>query len=127
MKELDPLKEMFAQYRPPMGDADMYMEQLQRRMRAAEALKRHAEQQRRLYRRRMVVAFVSGTILGAAMIVYMLLRPMAQPQPDASHLTLWLHSLRPLATAATVAVVSSGLALLCTLQPSGKDFSRSTP
>ena len=130
MKHEDPLHELFAAYRPALGDGDAYRERLQARMKAAEAVKRYAEERQRLNRRRLVVAFAVGAVLGAAAVVHTLLHPVIpQPSPGLPQMALWLQRMLPVATALAIAAISAAVATLCTLQPpkSARDFSRSTP
>lgn len=112
----DDLKEIFDGYRPEMGDSEEYMQCLQEKMAALEMVKCYAEEQRRLYRRRMVIAFTVGTVLGIGMTIYMLLHPFAVAE-SPTRLTWFIYNSRFLLSALTVAAVSIGIAILCTLQP----------
>ena len=111
------MRELFAEYRPPLDDGDTYIEHLQARMKAARAVKRYAEERQRLYRRRMVVAFAVGALLGAATIVYTLIHPfMPQPSPRLPRMAHWLQHILPAATALTIAAISVAVATLSTLR-----------
>ena len=126
----DELKPLFESYRPEMSDASEYMQRLQTKMTALEGIKRYTEEQRRLQRRRLVVAFAVGGVLGAATVVYLLVHPVvARPSADLSRLALLLSHARPLLTALTIVSVSVATAVFSTLQlpKSARRFSRSTP
>ena len=112
----DDLNTLFDGYRPELGDADEYMERLRQKMKAMEAVKRYADTQRRLYRRRMLVAFATGIVTGAAAVVYLMLHPMI-PTSEMSRMMLWTIELRPVLTALMVALVSAASAILFTRQP----------
>ncbi|MBQ8704366.1 MAG: hypothetical protein IJ524_08345 [Bacteroidales bacterium] len=117
MKQEDPLHELFAAYRPALGDGDAFMEHLQARMKAAEAVKRYAEERQRLNRHRLVVAFTVGAVLGAAAVVYTLLHPIIpQPTPNLPRMALWLQRMLPAATALAIAAISAAVATLSTLR-----------
>ena len=113
----DELKPLFDNYRPELGDSDEYMLRLQQKMALLETVKRYADEQRRLYRRRMVIAFAVGVMLGAATITYILLNPVI-PQPDLSLTARILYDIRPIITVLTITVISISVSVLCTLQPS---------
>ena len=123
----DDLNTLFDSYRPTMGDADEYMERLQQKMKAMETVKRYADAQRRLYRRRMLVAFVTGIVVGSVALIYIILHPMV-PTKEMSRMVLWTIQFRPVLTALMVALVSTAAAILLTRQPATESsFSRSTP
>lgn len=114
----DDLKPLFDNYRPELGDNDEYMLRLQQKMDALKSIKRYADEQHHLYRRRMVIAFVVGAVLGATTVVYILLHPVAiQPSANLSLLAVLMLRMRPLLTALTIAATSVGISVLLTLQP----------
>ena len=118
----DDLKEIFDNYRPEMGDSEEYMQRLQEKMAALETVKRYAEEQHRLYRRRMIIAFTVGTLLGIGMTIYMLLHPFTVVE-NPTRLTWLINNSRILLSVLTVAAVSIGIAILCTLQPLKEAYS----
>lgn len=76
MKEKTTIEELFAQYQPDMGDSKEYLEQISKKLEAAEYAKRYREAQTRRYRRMMVAVFISGIVTGAIGIVLILLKPL---------------------------------------------------
>jgi ABC-type siderophore export system fused ATPase/permease subunit len=58
-----------------MGNSREYLEQISKKLEAAEYAKRYREAQTRRYRRMMVAVFISGIVTGAAGIVLILLHP----------------------------------------------------
>ena len=75
MKEKTTIEDLFAQYQPDMGDSKEYLEQISKKLEAAEYAKRYREAQTRRYRRMMVAVFISGIVTGAIGIVLILLHP----------------------------------------------------
>ena len=57
MKRNRTLQKMLEDYRPDLGDSNEYMEQLQRRLEAVEAVKQLYETERRRTHSQMAVAF----------------------------------------------------------------------
>ena len=75
MKEKTTIEDLFAQYQPDMGDSKEYLEQISKKLEAAEYAKRYREAQTRRYLRMMVAVFISGIVTGAVGIVLILLHP----------------------------------------------------
>ena len=75
MKETT-IEDLFAQYKPDLGDQHQYMEQLSKKLAAAEYAKQYREAQTRRYRRMMVAVFISGIVTGAIGVVLVLLHPL---------------------------------------------------
>ena len=75
MKEKITIEELFARYQPDMGDRNEYLEQISKKLEAAEYAKRYREAQTRRYRRMMVAVFISGIVTGAIGIVLVLSHP----------------------------------------------------
>ena len=75
MKEKTTIEDLFAQYQPDMGDSKEYLEQISKKLEAAEYAKRYREAQTRRYRRMMVAVFISGIVTGAIGIVLVLSHP----------------------------------------------------
>ena len=76
MKENTTIEDLFAQYQPDMGDSREYLEQISKKLEAAEYAKRYREAQTRRYRRMMVAVFISGIVTGAIGIVLVLTHPL---------------------------------------------------
>jgi hypothetical protein len=76
MKEKTTIEDLFAQYQPDMGNSREYLEQISKKLEAAEYAKRYREAQTRRYRRMMVAVFISGIVTGAIGIVLILLKPL---------------------------------------------------
>ena len=75
MKEKTTIEDLFAQYQPDMGDSKEYLEQISKKLEAAEYAKQYREAQTRRYRRMMVAVFISGIVTGAIGMVLVLLHP----------------------------------------------------
>jgi hypothetical protein len=75
MKEKTTIEDLFAQYQPDMGDSREYLEQISKKLEAAEYAKQYREAQTRRYRRMMVAVFISGIVTGAIGMVLVLLHP----------------------------------------------------
>ena len=75
MKE-NTIEDLFAQYRPDLGDRNEYLDKLSKKLEAAEYAKRYREAQTRRYRRMMVAVFISGIVTGAIGVVLVLLHPL---------------------------------------------------
>lgn len=125
MKQNETFKAMLADYRPDLGNGDEYITNLQRRLDAIEAVKRMYAEERRRMHIRMVVAFVSGGIVGGVMTLYLLFHPVALVAPDR-YLSDWLvANASSILTILTVPVFSVLAAVGCTLlyQIVKKDYS----
>lgn len=102
----DDLKTVFDGYRPAMGDNEEYMERLQKKMQLMTTVKRQNDELRRRYRRGMVVAFVTGAVLGVASVMYMFLHPLPKPLPDMTPIALFIQQSRPILMALAVTGLS---------------------
>ncbi len=80
------LAQLFAAYRPQLGDSEQFMQRMEQRMRAVECLKEMQCIQRRQHRRALLAAFVMG--IAAAIVVICLggwlPQPMALPAAVAT-------------------------------------------
>ena len=74
MKETT-IEDLFAQYRPDLGDGDEYLKRISKKLEAAEYAKKYREAQTKRYRRMMVAVFISGIVTGAIGMVLVLLHP----------------------------------------------------
>ena len=75
MKETT-IEDLFAQYRPDLGDRDEYLKRISKKLEAAEYAKQYREAQTRRYHRMMVAVFISGIVTGAIGVVLVLLHPL---------------------------------------------------
>ena len=114
MKRNRTLQKMLENYNPDLGDGNEYMEKLQRRLEAVEAVKQLYETERRRSRNQMAVAFASGGVTGAIAAVCFLLHPIHVANPAAQpslKLFSWMleHSdiLVPALTVAILAVCAA--------------------
>ncbi|MBR3412189.1 MAG: hypothetical protein IKG81_05835 [Bacteroidales bacterium] len=127
MKRNNKFTQMLAEYRPDLGDGHEYMQRLNSRMKTVEAAKHYYETERRRDRSRMVVAFVAGSITGAAMAIYLLLHPIIISSPNHTpHLLGWLTSnAASLLNSGTIILTSVLAAITATLLHSivRKDYS----
>ncbi len=118
---------MLADYRPDLGNGEEYMTQLNKRLEAIEAAKHYYETEHRRNRSRMVVAFVSGSITGVALTVYLLLHPLfVSVTPHVPHFMGWLaENASLLLSVGAIATISVLAAITATLLHSmvKKDYS----
>ena len=109
------------------GNGEEYMIQLSNRLEAIEAAKHYYETERRRNRSHMVVAFVSGSITGVVLTVYLLMHPLfVSVSPQVPHFLEWLvDNISLLLTASTIVVLSVLFAIAATLFHSlwKKDYS----
>jgi hypothetical protein len=73
------LEELFLANKPQFDDKDNFMASLTKRLDAVEYIKQHQEATLRRYKIAMVVAFLSGLIVGGIAIAYILSTPMDVP------------------------------------------------
>ncbi len=73
------LEELFLANKPQFDDKDDFMASLTKRLDAVEYIKQHQEATLRRYKIAMVVAFLSGLIVGGIAIAYILSTPMDVP------------------------------------------------
>ena len=81
------IEEMFAHYRPDLGDHNEYMTHFSKKLEAAEYAKQYKEEQSRRYRRMMVLVFVAGVLTGGILMLITLMHP-SWLVPDFSAPTL---------------------------------------
>ncbi len=119
MKKDPYLKDLFANYNPPLSDDEEFLNNLTQRLDTIEPARRYYSRERRHLHRSLVVAFLTGIPVGAAMTVFLLFHPLALHFPVlwsrlpvlcwfARHGSLLLSMLIVLASAA-------GVAYFCTL------------
>ena len=73
------LEELFLAQRPPFDDKDEFMARLTRKLDAVEYLRQYEEANLRRYRYAMVAVFVSGIIVGGALLAVVLSTPSELP------------------------------------------------
>ena len=108
---------MLADYHPDLGDGEEYMSRLSNRLETIESAKHYYEAERRRDRSHMIVAFVSGSVTGVVLTVYLLLHPLfVSDPPQVPHFMGWLvDNLSLLLTAITIAALSILTAIAATL------------
>lgn len=75
----DKLKDLFDGYKPHLGDAADFIAGLDKSLNSVEALKDYRERCRRDSRRLILVAFLCGSLVGSALVAFILLRPESLP------------------------------------------------
>ena len=73
------LEDLFLAQKPHFNDRDDFMASLTKRLDAVEYIKQHQEATLHRYKIAMVVAFLSGLIVGGIAIAYILSTPMDVP------------------------------------------------
>ena len=118
---------MLADYHPDLGDGEEYMSRLSNRLETIESAKHYYETERRRDRSHMIVAFVSGSVTGVVLTVYLLLHPLfVSDPPQVPHFMVWLvDNLSLLLTVSTIVALSVLTAITATLLHSlwKKDYS----
>ena len=127
MKRNDTFTQMLADYHPDLGDSEKYMTQLNKRLEAIEAAKHYYETERRRNRSHMIVAFVTGSITGVVLTIYLLLHPLfVSFSPRVPHFMGWLaDNASMIFTTVTIVTLSVLAAITSTLLHSmvKKDYS----
>ena len=108
---------MLAEYRPNLGNCEEYMSRLSNRLETIESAKHYYETERRRDRSHMIVAFVSGSVTGVVLTVYLLLHPLfVSGSPQVPHFMVWLvDNLSLLLTVSTIVALSVLTAITATL------------
>lgn len=89
MKEQkDILQELFNGYTPDLGQEDLFMQRLEKKLQAVEYIKQMQDRQLRRYRYVIIAAFLMGVIVSGGLFVYILDNPVGQPT-----FTFGIHSL----------------------------------
>lgn len=109
--------QMLADYHPDLGDGEEYMSRLSNRLETIESAKHYYEAERRRDRSHMIVAFVSGSVTGVVLTVYLLLHPLfVSGSPQVPHFMVWLvDNLSLLLTVSTIVALSVLTAITATL------------
>ncbi|MBQ6069456.1 MAG: hypothetical protein IJK84_08140 [Bacteroidales bacterium] len=108
MKRNNTFTQMLADYHPDLGDGNEYMSRLSNQLEAIEAAKQYYETERRRNRSHLIVAFVSGSITGVVLTVYLLLHPLfVSVSPQVPPFLSWLaNNLSLLLTVSTIVALS---------------------
>lgn len=69
------LEELFENYSPELNDNSLFMTQLTKKLDAVEYVKKVQEARIRRYRLAVVIAFVCGVVVGAALIALIMMMP----------------------------------------------------
>ena len=117
MKRNNKFTQMLAEYRPNLGNGEEYMSRLSNRLETIESAKHYYETERRRDRSHMIVAFVSGSVTGVVLTVYLLLHPLfVSGSPQVPHFMEWLvDNLSLLLTVSTIVALSVLTAITATL------------
>lgn len=75
----DKFKDIFDGYKPHLGDPADFITELDKSLKSIEALKDYREGCRRDSRRLILVAFLCGSLVGSALVAFMLLCPESLP------------------------------------------------
>lgn len=79
MEQKDTLQELFNGYTPDLGQEDLFMQRLEKKLQAVEYIKQMQDRQLRRYRYAIIAAFLMGVIVSGGLLVYVLDNPVEQP------------------------------------------------
>jgi fructose-1,6-bisphosphatase len=79
MEQKDTLQELFNGYTPDLGQEDLFMQHLEKKLQAVEYIKQMQDRQLRRYRYALIAAFLRGMIVSGGLFVYILDNPIGQP------------------------------------------------
>lgn len=79
MEQKDTLQELFNGFTPDLGQEDLFMQHLEKKLQAVEYIKQQQERQLRRYRYAIIAAFVMGVAVSGGVFVYILDNPIGQP------------------------------------------------
>ena len=79
MEQKDTLQELFNGYTPDLGQDDLFMQRLEKKLQAVEYIKQMQDRQLRRYRYAIIAAFLRGVIVSGSLLVYILDNPVEQP------------------------------------------------
>ena len=77
--EKDTLQQFFQDFNPDLGNNDVFMERLNRKLDAIEYIKQVQDQQVRRYRYAMLTTFILGILCGGALFAFILWMPETTP------------------------------------------------
>ena len=79
MEQKDTLQELFNGYTPDLGQDDLFMQRLEKKLQAVEYIKQMQDRQFRRYRCAIIAAFLMGVIVSGGLLVYIMDNPIGQP------------------------------------------------
>lgn len=79
MEQKDTLQELFNGYTPDLGQDDLFMQRLEKKLEAVEYIKQMQDRQLRRYRYAIIAAFLMGVIVSGGLLVFILNNPIGQP------------------------------------------------
>ena len=79
MEQKDILQELFNGYTPDLGQEDLFMQRLEKKLQAVEYIKQMQDRQHRRYRYAIIAAFLMGVIVSGGLLVYIMDNPIGQP------------------------------------------------
>ena len=79
MEQKDTLQELFNGYTPDLGQEDLFMQRLEKKLQAVEYIKQMQDRQLRRYRYAIIAAFLMGVIVSGGLLVYIMDNPIGQP------------------------------------------------
>lgn len=79
MEQKDTLQELFNGYTPDLGQEDLFMQHLEKKLQAVEYIKQMQDRQLRRYRYAIIAAFLMGMIVSGGLLVYIMDNPIGQP------------------------------------------------
>ena len=79
MEQKDTLQELFNGYTPDLGQDDLFMQRLEKKLQAVEYIKQMQDRQLRRYRYAIIAAFLMGVIVSGGLLVYIMDNPIGQP------------------------------------------------
>jgi hypothetical protein len=79
MEQKDTLQELFNGYTPDLGQDDLFMQRLEKKLETVEYIKQMQDRQLRRYRCAIIAAFLMGVIVSGGLLVYIMDNPIGQP------------------------------------------------
>lgn len=79
MEQKDTLQELFNGYTPDLGQEDLFMQRLEKKLQAVEYIKQMQDRQLKRYRYAIIAAFLMGVIVSGGLLVYIMDNPIGQP------------------------------------------------
>lgn len=77
MKKDDILDKAFADYRPELGSGEEFMSRLADQLDKVEMARQYYQSERKLMRKKYLIAFTAGLVSGGAMALVLLLHPIS--------------------------------------------------
>lgn len=79
MEQKDTLQELFNGFTPDLGQEDLFMQRLEKKLEAVEYIKQMQDRQLRRYRYAIIAAFLMGVIVSGGLLVCIMDNPIGQP------------------------------------------------